>query len=76
MTKEALNKLNEQQKHYCTVLSTLISRDRAKGAQSLVDKERGELRGYLECMKDMGMITEYEMRALYTWFSTEDREVT
>lgn len=76
MTREALNKLNKEAKDHLTTLSTLISRDKERGVQILVDLEKGELRGYLKCMKDLGMITGYEMMVLYTWFASEDRGKT
>lgn len=71
MTKEALNKLNEKQLHYCKVLSCLISRGKSKGIST--DNELGKLRGYLECLADMGVITAYEMGSLYLWFFSENR---
>lgn len=71
MTREALSKLNEKQLHYCTVLSDLINRAKSKGVSA--DKERGKLRGYLKCLADMGVITDYEMKSLYLWFFSENR---
>ncbi len=70
MTKEALGKLNEKQLHYCKVLSCLISRGKSKGIS--VDNECGKLRGYLECLADMGVITANEMKSLYLWFFSEN----
>lgn len=71
MTKEALSKLNEKQLHYCATLSCLISREKIKGRSA--DKERGKLRGYLECLADTGVITDLEMKSLYLWFFSENR---
>ena len=63
ITQKALNKLNEKQERYCATLSFIISEERRKGVSA--DKERGKLRGYLECLADMGVITAYEMKSLY-----------
>lgn len=40
----------------------------------MYEKETGKLRGYLECMEDIGVITHNEMKALYLWFFTENRK--
>lgn len=73
MTREALNKLNEQQLKYCTTLSVLIARDRENGAKEQCEKDSGKLRGYLECLEHMEVLTNYEMRSLYLWFFSENR---
>lgn len=73
MTREALNKLNEQQRHYCTTLSTLIAREKESKRECSLSHDVGKLRGYLECLENMEIITNSEMRALFLWFSTEDR---
>lgn len=65
MTRCALEKLNEKQIQYCTTLSVLISRDIERGVQCLVDKESKKLKGYLECLEDMKILANPEMRALY-----------
>ena len=41
MTKEALNKLNEQQLKYCTTLSVLIARDKENRAKEQFEKDSG-----------------------------------
>lgn len=71
MTQEALSKLNEKQLHYCKVLSELISREKSKGFSA--DNEHGKLRGYLQCLADMGVISDFEMKSLYLWFFSENR---
>lgn len=73
MTREALNKLNEQQMNYCTTLSVLIARDRENEAKELFEKDKGKLRGYLECLEQMEVLTNYEMKSLYLWFFSESR---
>lgn len=68
MTKEALNKLNEQQLKYCTTLSVLIARDKENRAKEQFEKDSGKLRGYLECLEQVKIIKNFEMRVLYLWF--------
>lgn len=48
MTREALAKLNQKQIQYCTTLSVLISRDKERDMQCLVDKESGKLKGFMD----------------------------
>lgn len=73
MTREALNKLNKQQTTYCKSLSTLIAIDKKNRFNSL-ERDLGKLEGYLVCLQHMELITYNERRALYLWFSTEDRK--
>lgn len=68
MTNEALNKLNSKQMDYCKTLSALIARSITKDMGL-----RGKLRGYLEAIRDMRVITEIAVRALYLWFSEKER---
>lgn len=73
MTKKALEKLNETQLEYCKTLSFLIAHDRNIGAKEPYGRSAGKLRGYLECMEQMGIISNSEMRGLYLWFFSENR---
>ena len=73
MTKEALNKLSEKQMKYCTTLSVLIAKDKESKREHILSHDVGKLRGYLECLNDIGLIKKYEMRALFLWFSEKDR---
>lgn len=71
MTEKALSKLNETQINYCALLSSSINRARSNGDNA--DKERGKLRGYLECLADLGVITALELKTLYLWFFSKNR---
>ena len=73
MVKAALEKLSENQLAYCKTISALIYR--TYGVETRVEnaKYRGKLRGYLECMRDMDLISKSEYMSLYLWFSEEDR---
>lgn len=73
MTREALTKLNKQQTTYCKTLSTLIAIDKKNRLDSRLERDLGELEGYLVCLQHMELITYTEKKALYLWFSTEDR---
>ena len=74
MTREALTKLNKQQTTYCKTLSTLIAIDKKNRLDSRLERDLGELEGYLVCLQHMELITYNEKKALYLWFSTEDRK--
>lgn len=75
MTREALNKLNEKQMNYCTTISVLIARDKNNSNKLQYEKDSGKLRGFLDCLMQMNIITVNEMKALYLWFFTEDRSI-
>lgn len=68
MTREALKKLNEKQMNYCKTLSALIDRAKIKGLKEENERNRGKLRGFLECMEQMELLSGYEVKALYLWF--------
>lgn len=74
MTEEALEKLNKKQRGYCESLSVLIEKDRKAGKIDTYEKNTGKLRGYLESMEDLGVITNNEMKTLYYWYVTESRK--
>lgn len=71
MTKEALKKLNEKQKHYCETLSVLVERYRIKGDIEETARYRGKLRGYLEALEDLEIIKTIEKRGLYLYYMTK-----
>lgn len=73
MTREALKKLNEKQMNYCKTLSALIDRAKIKGLKEENERNRGKLRGFLECMKQMELLSGYEVKALYLWFISGNR---
>lgn len=73
MTREALKKLNEKQMNYCKTLSALIDRAKIKGLIEENERNRGKLRGFLECMEQMELLSGYEVKALYLWFISGNR---
>lgn len=62
MTREALKKLNEKQMNYCKTLSALIDRAKIKGLKEENERNRGKLRGFLECMEQMELLSGYEVK--------------
>lgn len=49
-------------------MSALIERFRAKGLKEEYERKCGKLRGYLECLSDMDVITTSEMINLYGYY--------
>lgn len=80
MTKEAIAKLSKKQVKYCETMSAVIAIDadnvafKKCGAVGQYERDTGKLRGYLECLCQMGIITAKEMQALYLWYFTEGRK--
>lgn len=73
MTKKALEKLNEKQMTYCKTISALIARARANGLKEEFERNSGKLRGFLECLCQMEVITGEEVKTLYLWFFSDNR---
>lgn len=73
MTRTALEKLNEQQLEYCKTISFIIDRARQNGLKPEFERASGKLRGFLECLLQMGIITGSDCKALYLWFFSENR---
>lgn len=76
MIKNGLMKLNEKQMNYCKTMSVIIKTDRQNWNHLQYEKDCGKLRGFLDCLMQMNVINTNEMKALYLWFSTEDRNKT
>ena len=68
MTKKALEKLNDRQFYYCEQLSEIITRARKNGLKEEFEKKSGKLRGYLECLWHLDILTQTEMKSLYLYF--------
>jgi hypothetical protein len=69
MTKEAIEKLPQKCKCYCETMKALIVQDIEKGNHEQQLLDYNELRGYLSCLKDMGILDEYEMRSVRAFYS-------
>ena len=72
MTRKALEKLNDKQIHYCETLSSLIARFSKNGNNEDNMRYRAKLRGYLEALEDMGVITVVEKRCLYLYYTEKN----
>lgn len=73
MVKEALNKLNEKQLNALNTYSALIERARRNRLKEEFERNSGKLRGFLECLCQMEVITGGELKSLYLWFFEKDR---
>ena len=73
MIREALNKLNEKQMNYCKTMSVVIAIDKVNLLKLQYERDCGKLRGFLDCLMQMNVITVNEMKALYLWFITENK---
>ena len=69
-TNQAYAKLNEQQKTYIKTISALIKRATENGLVEENERCRGKLRGYLECLFQMEIISKTDLQALYLYFIT------
>ena len=68
MTRKALEKLSDKQIHYCETLSSLIARFSKNGNNDDNIRYRAKLRGYLEALEDLEILTVGEMRGLYLYY--------
>ena len=73
MTKSALAKLNKKQLEYCNTLSFIINRARENGLKAEFEKNSGKLRGFLECLCQMEIISGSDVKTLHLWFFCDDR---
>lgn len=73
MVREALKKLNEKQLNALNTYSALIERARKSALKEEFERNSGKLRGFLECLCQMEVITGAELKSLYLWFFAQDR---
>ena len=73
MIKKALEKLNDKQLNYCKALSYIINRAKENRLKEEYERQSGKLRGFLECLCQMEVITGNELKSLYLWFFEADR---
>ena len=73
MVRETLQKLNEKQLNYLSTISALIERARTNSLKEEFERDSGKLRGFLECLCQMEVITGAEVKSLYLWFFESDR---
>ena len=73
MTRKALDKLNEKQMNALKTYSALIEIARTNRLKEEYERNAGKLRGFLECLCQMEVITGQELKSLYLWFFEADR---
>ena len=73
MTKQALEKLNDKQMNICVTYSVLIDLARQNNRKDEFERNSGKLRGFLECLCQMEIISGTELKALYLWFFEKNR---
>lgn len=67
--KSALSKLSSTQLQHCLNLGLVMSSFKSPSSQAIYQYNKGKLVGYLECLVDMGTITQLESRVLLIYFS-------
>jgi hypothetical protein len=71
--REALQKLNEKQLNALKTYSALIEKARKNALKAEFERNSGKLRGFLECLCQMEVITGIELKSLYLWFFETNR---
>jgi len=69
-TRDLINSIPEKHLHTIEQYSDIIAQRTIRNDRSGADEYGKKLRGYLTCMVDAGIITEYWLRALYMWFGS------
>lgn len=72
--KSALGKLSSNQLKHCLNLGSIMSSFKSPSSQAVYRFNKGKLIGYLECLVDMGVITQSESRVLLNYFSDYNYE--
>ena len=68
MTEKALRKLPDECKNTLETISELVKRMKIDGNISVVTEYSKKLKGYLECLQDINIITQSESRCLYQYY--------
>lgn len=71
-TKEIVEKIEEMGLETVNVYSRLIWQARTNGNQATADEFRYKLRGYLTALKDVGILSENDLKAAYLWYFSKD----
>ena len=59
--------------NYCLILSSLISQSKENNCKNNYERYSEKLRGYLECLNDIGILNQVETRRLYLYFFSKNR---
>lgn len=68
MTEKALRKLPEECKNTLKTISELVKRMKIEGNMPVATEYSKKLRGYLECLQDIKIISQNELRCLYQYY--------
>lgn len=71
--KKVLEKLNDKQLNYCITLSTVMSIDKMRAEKKKCLEYSAKLRGFLDCLLQMGSINVSEMKLIHSYFISEGR---
>ena len=74
-TADIIKRIPEAHRKTIETYSVLIARDTKANNEAYRNEDAKRLRGYLTCMKDAGMITESELRALYLYYFTNGDKI-
>lgn len=69
MTKKAIEKLDEKSRERIELWRYHNIEAIRRGDEHDRARYSGKIRGYLECLQDMGKITELEKKALYLYYA-------
>jgi hypothetical protein len=67
-TRAWIEVIPEKNRKAIEVYSNLIAQATQKGLALAADEYAKKMRGYLECMKDCGIITEQGLKTLYLYY--------
>ncbi|MBQ2634089.1 MAG: hypothetical protein IJF88_05885 [Oscillospiraceae bacterium] len=70
-TRDLINSIPEKHRHTIEVYSDLIAQRTIRNNAAGVNEYGKKLDGYLSCMKDAGIITEYGHLVLHNWYGRE-----
>lgn len=67
-TREWIDFIPDKNRKHIELYSNLIAQATQKGLALAVNEYAKKMRGYLECMRDCDIITDYGLRTLYLYY--------
>lgn len=67
---DTMHKLPEKALSFCEYQRKQITRYNENGQRDFCIEEVRKLRGYLQCLCDMGVLTSAEMQSVYVFYAT------
>ena len=71
-TRTALDKLPEKCRETLETHGELITKARLSGLHNDHIERRKKVRGYLECLEDLGILSATDMRCLYIYYTSRN----